>query len=82
MPKIKTSVRLAADLLGAAKRHAFEHGMMLNVLTVEALEEKLAQRSPSKVRTFRGGGLQSSVNLDSRAELLDLMEGLEPNARR
>ncbi len=80
----KTTVRLPADLLGAAKHYASANGVTLSTLIEKALEEKLGRETkPFTLITFKGGGLQPGVNLDSNAELLDLMEeGLDIGSRR
>lgn len=79
---MRTTIRLDDDLFREAKVHAAQRGITLTRLIEEALKERLArqegtnqQRRPRiKLPTFGGGGVRPGVNLDSWAELLDLME--------
>ena len=78
---MRTTVRLDDTLMQEVKRYAAEHEQTLTSLIEEALREKLAKRQvkrrkPFKLETFprAGQGLQSGVDLDSSAALLDLME--------
>jgi hypothetical protein len=78
MEQLRTTIRLRADLLKAAKRYALEHDTTFTALVEAALEEKLTARPvPFTPRTFDGGGLQPGVNLDDNAATRDLMDGLE-----
>lgn len=79
MEQLRTTIRLRADLLKAAKRYALEHDTTFTTLVEMALEEKLAGRTtpkPFKLHTFDGGGLRPGVNLDDNAATRDLMDGL------
>jgi len=85
MERLRTTIRLRADLLKAAKRYALEHDTTFTALVEETLEEKLAgkeNRRPFTLITAEGG-LQPGVNLDGNTELLELMEeGLDVASRR
>lgn len=85
MEQLRTTIRLRADLLKAAKRYALEKDTTFTAVVEAALEEKLALDSPPRpfeLITVKGG-LQPGVNLDNSAELLDLMEeGLDVASRR
>ena len=81
---MRTTIRLDDDLLARAKRAAVERGTTLAALIEDALRRALApeaerRRVPPTLPTFRGDGLQSGVDLDDTASLLDLMD--ERNAR-
>ncbi len=85
MEQLRTTIRLPADLLKAAKRYALEKDTTFTAIVEEALAEKLALSSPPKPFALISvkGSLQPGVNLDSNAELLDLMEeGLDVASRR
>ncbi len=64
------------------KRYASERNQTLTSVIEEALREKLmkrphtGKRTPFKLKPFSraGQGLQSGVDLDNNAALLDLME--------
>ena len=77
---MRTTVRLDEHLLAQAKRHAAESGRTLTAVIEEALRESLARRNvrtkskPVRLKTVKGGGLRSRVDLDDSASLLDLME--------
>lgn len=86
MKYLRTTIRLRADLLKAAKRYALENDTIFTAVVEAALEEKLAKPpkppKPSKLITFHGK-LQPGVNLDNNAEVLELMEeGLDISFRR
>lgn len=76
---MRTTVRLDADLLAAAKKHAAESGKTLTSLLEQALRETLARRGPAakakrvRLKTVKGGGVRRGVDLDDSASLLDLM---------
>jgi len=71
---------LDQDLLAQAKKYAAESGRTLTSVLEDALREKLARRNvaarrtPVRLNTFRGNGLQPGVDLDDAAALLDAME--------
>jgi hypothetical protein len=68
-------------LLEDAKRYAASRKMTLTALLDQALRELLARNQLRKERpsvslpSFKGRGLQSGVDLDDSAALLELMEG-------
>jgi hypothetical protein len=78
---MRTTIRLDDDLLSAAKQHAAKTGRTLTSLFEDALraflavEQRPSTRRRTRLPTFDGGGLQSGVDLDNTADLLDLMEG-------
>jgi len=77
---MRTTVRLDAALLRAAKRHAAEMGTTLTALIEDGLREVLGRRRSAKAQprvrlpTFRGDGLQRDVLLDDSASLREAME--------
>lgn len=79
---MRTTVRLDDDLMKEVKRYASERNQTLTSVIEEALREKLIKRPrtekrpPFKLKTFSrdGQGLQSGVDLDDSAALLELME--------
>jgi len=77
---MRTTVRLDEHLLAQAKRHAAESGRTLTAVIEEALRESLARRNVRtksklvRLKTVKGGGLRTRVDLDDGALLLDLME--------
>jgi hypothetical protein len=83
---MRTSMRINDGLLAAAKEHAARTGRTLTALfedalrTFLALERRQVRRERKALPTFDGGGLCPGVDLDSSADLLDVMEG--PGAAR
>jgi len=76
---VRTTVRLDDELLARAKELAARTGRSLTQVIADALRQSLAaakqsRRSPARLPTFRGDGLQPGVNLDDTAALLSLME--------
>jgi hypothetical protein len=78
---MRTTIRLDADLLRAAKSHAAATGRTLTALIEDALRETLARRRCErgtrpriKLRTVPGSGTQPGVDLDDGSALLDLMD--------
>lgn len=77
---MRTTIRLDDELLREAKAHAAATDRTLTKLIEEALREALARRQRPRNRpwvrlpTVSGGGPRPDVNLDSNAQLLDLME--------
>jgi len=68
-------------LLREAKKLAAESNRTLTSVIEEALRESLgrrraqtSRRTPVRLTTFRGKGVQRGVDLDDSASLLDLME--------
>jgi len=76
---MRTTIRLDDELLREAKAHAAATDRTLTKLIEEALREALARRQRQRERpwvrlpTVRGGP-KPGVNLNSNAQLLDLME--------
>jgi hypothetical protein len=74
-------MRIDDGLLAAAKEHAAQTGRTLTSLFEDALRAFLAlekrpkRRERTALPTFDGGGLCPGVDLDSSADLLDVMEG-------
>lgn len=77
---MRTTIRLDDQLLADAKSLALETGKTLGAVIEDSLRAVLARRAekgkrkPVKLPRMSGNGLQAGVNLDSNAELLDLME--------
>ena len=79
-----TTVRLSPALVAKAKAYAERHEITLTKVMECALVEYIApaRRAPARAVAFRlpafgKGGTRPGVNLDSNAELLDLMDGVE-----
>jgi hypothetical protein len=81
---MRTTIRLNDDLLAQAKETAIRSGRTLTAVIEDALREALSRpEKPPKRRRTRlissgKGWLRPGVNLDSSAELLDIMD--ETNA--
>lgn len=79
---MRTTIRLNDDLLAQAKVAAVKSGRTLTAVVEDALRQTLSRKAvQTKRRRIRltssgSGGLKSGVNLDSTAELLDIMDGL------
>ncbi|MDE2811090.1 MAG: DUF2191 domain-containing protein [Gemmatimonadota bacterium] len=77
---MKTTIQLDDQLLLEAKKHAAQTGRTLKAVIEDALREALtrteASRSQTRVplKTFKGRGVQSGVDLDDTSSLLDSME--------
>jgi len=77
---MRTTVRLDESLLAEAKKHAAESGKTLTAVLEDALRQTLARRhsrpraKPVRLKTVKGSGLRSGVDLDDSASLLELME--------
>jgi hypothetical protein len=77
---MRTTIRLDEGLLREAKERAAGSGRTLTSIIEEALRSFLRRpQGPVKSKrpelpTFRGRGLQSGVDLDNTAALLDLMD--------
>lgn len=82
-----TTIRLDEDLHREAKALAARRGMTLTRLLKEALREELRkdeagpERERIKLPSSGHGGVRPGVNLNSWAELLDLMEEHDPPGR-
>jgi len=80
---MRTTIRLDDQLFAEVKLLAAESGRTLTAVVEDALREVVSRRKEhakaEPVRLIRAGlgGLQPRVNLDSNAELLDLMEGTD-----
>jgi hypothetical protein len=77
---VRTTINLDDRLLADAKRLAQDSGKTLTAVIEDALRERLARRESVgqgddgfRLHTFTGRGLRPGVDLDSSAELLDLM---------
>jgi hypothetical protein len=77
---MRTTIRLDDALLREARAVAAASGRTLTDLIEDALREALARRQASVgrkrliLRTFKGKGLRTGVDLDDSAALLDLMD--------
>ena len=78
---MRTTLDIDDGVMRALKRLAADEGSTLRSVIENALRSELARRKdsarpaePEKVITFGGRGTQPGVNLDSAADLLDLME--------
>ena len=77
---MRTTVRLDDDLLVEIKKIAAQADRTLTSVIEDALREMLARqqraeaRTPVRLTTVSGGGLQPGVDLDDSAALLALME--------
>lgn len=77
---MRTTVRLDERLLTEAKKYAAETGRTLTSVLEDALRQTLARRrarpraKPVRLKTVKGSGVRSGVDLDDSASLLELME--------
>jgi predicted transcriptional regulator len=77
---MRTTIRFDEQLLIQAKKLAAERGITLTALLEDALRETVSRHKPAarraKVRltTSGRGGVQTHVDLDDTASLLDLIE--------
>lgn len=77
---MRTTVDVPEELLREAKARAARSGRTLGQVIADALRASFARpvagggEQPPRIVTFRGGGLQPSVDLDDSAALLDHME--------
>ena len=79
-----TTVRLSPALVAKAKAYAEQHAITLTKVMECALVAYIAPARGAPARAaavrlpaFGRGGARPGVNLDSNAELLDLMDGVE-----
>jgi hypothetical protein len=76
---VRTTVRIADELLGRAKALAVREGTTLAAVIDEGLRLALDRRESvshgdgEPLATFKGRGLHSGVDLDDAAALLELM---------
>jgi len=80
-----TVVSLVTHWLHRAGRFAAESRRVLPATLEHALRSVRRRRKdappnrlPFRMPTFKGNGVRPGVNLDSNAELLDIMEGRQP----
>lgn len=84
----RTTVRLHEPILSETKRFAAATGKSTTAVIEDALRAWLSRakepkrRRRTKFATFHGDGVLPRVNLDSNAELLDLMEPPEELRRK
>ena len=77
---MRTTLRIDDDLLKEAKRVALQSDKTLTEVIEDSLRETFARRKAQGGRekvvlpTSGHGGLRPGVNLDSNAEVLELME--------
>ena len=77
---MKTTLHLDEELLQQARAYAFRSGITLSEFIADALRASMARFEASshrdcvKLPVSQGSGLQSGVDLDRSASLLDLME--------
>ena len=77
---MRTTIRIDDELLARAKARAAQDRTSLNAVIEEALRAAL-NRQPARAKpagrlpTMKGHGLRPGVNLNSSADLLDLMDG-------
>lgn len=81
---MRTTLRIDDTLFRRAKAHAARTGRTLTSLVQDALRALLDRKptavdSPGRVRlpTDGRGGTRPGVNLDSNAELLELLDGAD-----
>jgi len=78
---MRTTIYIPDDLLAEVKKLAAESHTTVTSLIEDALRERLARRKekpsrlkPIRLRTYGEKGLQSGVEIDDTAALLDIME--------
>jgi hypothetical protein len=80
---MRTTISLPDPLLAQARRRAAETGRSLTAFIADAVREALGRRThatdrtPARLTTFCGSGLQPGVDLDDSAALQDLMDGAD-----
>ncbi len=79
--RMRTTLYIEDRLLKAVKKQAAEEGRTFTDFTTEALRESLLRRNQTRgqkrkiqLPVFKGEGLQSGVDLDNNAALLERME--------
>lgn len=78
---MRTTISLPEPLLAEARRRALETGRSLTSFIADAVRESLARqraskdRTPIRLTTYGGSGLQPGVDLDDSAALQDLIDG-------
>jgi hypothetical protein len=77
---MRTTIHIDDQLLRAAKKAAAESGRTFTALVEDALRQTLAARKaissapPFEIPSLDTGGTMPGVDLDSNANLLDIME--------
>jgi Arc/MetJ family transcription regulator len=75
---MRTTITIDDELLAEAKAAAAKSGRTLNAVVEDALREAFARRREQRPRlppvSDAKGWVRPGVNIDSNAELLDLME--------
>ena len=76
---MKTTIQLDDQLLLEAKKHAAQTSRTLQAVIEDALREASAHMEATRsqrvpLKTFKGRGVQSGVDLDDTSSLLDSME--------
>jgi hypothetical protein len=80
---MRTTIRLSDDLLAQAKEVAVKSGRTLTAVIEDSLRLALAaknerpKRRKTRLPSSGNGWLRPGVNLDSSAELLDIMDGTD-----
>lgn len=80
---MRTTIRLNDDLLVQAKESAIKSGRTLTAVVEDALRQALSRKAVQpKRRRIRlissgKGGPRPGVNINSTAQLLDIMEGID-----
>ena len=78
--RMRTTIRLADDLLRDAKREAASTGTTLTALIEDSLRERLYRRpvaepaEPVRLPTYGSGGVLPGIDLDDTSALLDAMD--------
>ena len=81
---MRVTIQLDDDLHAEVKRWAAQTGRTMSAVIENALRDVLARRKRQQptervsLPKHHGSGLRPGVNLDSNAELLDLMDGFDP----
>jgi Arc/MetJ family transcription regulator len=77
---MRTTIRLDDQLLEKARQYALAHETTFTAIVEDALRAKLMGRpggekqQPVKLKTVGGNGVNTGVDLDDSASLLDVME--------
>ena len=77
---MRTTIQLDDQLLLEAKKYAAQTGRTLKAVIEDALREALARTEATRpqtrvpLKTFKGRGMQSGVDLDDTSSLLDSIE--------
>jgi Arc/MetJ-type ribon-helix-helix transcriptional regulator len=79
---MRTTVDIPEELLAEAKERAARDRRSLSEVVADALRSTFSRgeeskRTPVKLTTVGGRGLQPGVDLDNNAALLDLMDGVD-----